>query len=142
MKNGWLNLDLLESLSALSFLVFLFIKCEEIPCNFFKNRDGTFHGRDLHLKEDHLKPPGRNVVGKPEKPMRATRCELAPRTHVHALLVPRTQAPCWWQKGRAGVLRWNLSTKGLEGPLFLTYICGEIFLFIALNMRDLCTLTL
>ena len=31
MKSGWLNLDLLEFLSALSFLVFLFIKCEEIP---------------------------------------------------------------------------------------------------------------
>lgn len=31
MKNGWLNLDLPEFLSALSFLAFLFIKCEEIP---------------------------------------------------------------------------------------------------------------
>lgn len=29
MKNGWLNLDLLEFLTGLSFLVFLFIKCEE-----------------------------------------------------------------------------------------------------------------
>lgn len=36
MKSGWLNLDLLEFLSALSFLVFLFIKYEEIPAIFLE----------------------------------------------------------------------------------------------------------
>lgn len=57
MKNGWSNLDLLEFLSALSFLVFLFIKCEEIPCNFFlKNKFRTFHWRDFSLKGKNLKP--------------------------------------------------------------------------------------
>lgn len=63
MKNGWLNLDLLEFLSALPFLVFLFIKCEEIS-SFKKNRFGIFHWRDFRLKANNLKPQSINVVEK------------------------------------------------------------------------------
>lgn len=51
MKNGWLNLDLLEFLTGLSFLVFLFIKCEEFLQLKKKNRFGTFRWRDFHVKE-------------------------------------------------------------------------------------------
>lgn len=57
MKNGWLNLDLLEFLSALPFLVFLFIKCEEIS----SYRFGIFHWRDFHLKANNIKPQSINV---------------------------------------------------------------------------------
>lgn len=70
MKNGWLNLDLLEFLSALPFLVFLFIKCEEIPCSFFffLNRFRTFHWRDGSLQGKKPKTTKNiNVVGKEEK---------------------------------------------------------------------------
>lgn len=56
MKNGWLNLDLLEFLSALSFLIFLFIKSKK-SCNFFEKWLGAFHGRAFHLKEKNLKSP-------------------------------------------------------------------------------------
>lgn len=63
MKNGWLNLDLLEFLLALSFLVFWFIKCEEIS-SLKKNRFGIFHWRDFHLKANNLKPQSINVVEK------------------------------------------------------------------------------
>lgn len=59
MKSGWLNLDLLEFLSALSFLVFLFIKYEEIPAIFLEknSRFGTFHGEIFFLKEKkNVKP--------------------------------------------------------------------------------------
>ena len=48
-------MDLLEFLSALSFLVFLSIKCEEIPAIFFLNRFGTFHWRDFSLKGKQFK---------------------------------------------------------------------------------------
>lgn len=123
------------NLSALSFLIFSFIKCEEIPAVKKKKKQVWNFSLDFHLWESHLKAEYkcsrkiREADREPSGPVarpraRPTTGALPPRTHTGV----RAQGPVTMLAGAR--------SRRIRGRLSL-HCCLCVFLVFALNTRDL-----